>query len=307
LYVYLTSTLTTAAPETITALGSNNVINGTQTTLNANDVIIGSTSGTNTLSLVDTGTAAWTPTAASITNVQTVSLRNINGTAAVAAVTAVNEVQTLSVVGTIGGATSLVSFLGVATPSIAAAAVASTVAAQIVTSKASILAGTEAQALGLIDISAVAEVLTLTFNSAKGNVANVFSGVTGVGGVISFTAGVQTTQGVAGVPLVAAATFTDTVDGTKFGGSTLFVNDVSTSQVDFTALTSTQAVRINGNGTTTNGATNATWTSATAATLTANGAVNGGAVALVGGLATVTVNSTGAATGTSATAALGGP
>jgi len=301
--------LTTSTTEIITATGTNNVITGTQLTLNANDVIVGSSSGTTRLNLIDNGTAAFNPTAASITNVQTVALKNINGTPAVSAVTAVPEQQTVAVTGTIGGATSTVSFLGVATASVASGSVASTVAAAIVSAKAAIIEGTQGVALGLIDIANTGATLTLTFSSAKGNVANVFSPQSGTGGVISFGAGVETVQGVAGVPAVSAATFTDTVAAGGFGGATLFINDASTSQVDFTGLASTQAVQINGNGTTNLGNTNATWTSATAATLNLNGGLaftgGTGVVALIGNMTTVTINSTGTATGTSATAALG--
>jgi hypothetical protein len=82
-----TYTLTTSSPETVTATGLNNVINGTQATFQASDVINGSASGANTLKLVDTGTAAWTLPAATVTGVQNISLQNINGTAPVAAVT----------------------------------------------------------------------------------------------------------------------------------------------------------------------------------------------------------------------------
>jgi len=81
--------LTTSSPETITATGANNVINGTQNTFQASDTITGNPNGTNTLKLVDTGTAAWTLPAATVTGVQTVSLQNING------VGAVKEVSTI--------------------------------------------------------------------------------------------------------------------------------------------------------------------------------------------------------------------
>lgn len=90
----------------------------------------------------------------------------------------------------------------------------------------------------------------------------------------------------------------------------MFINDLSTSRVDFSALSATQGVQINGNGSITNGATNAAWaTGVTAVSLTVNGGVTAGAIGLSNaggaGIATVTLTSTGTATGTNATAALG--
>ena len=88
--------LTTSSPETIIAQGTNTVVNGTQNTFQASDTITGSSSGTNTLKLVDTGTAAWTLPAATVSGVQTISLQNINGTAAIAGV---KEVATITLNG----------------------------------------------------------------------------------------------------------------------------------------------------------------------------------------------------------------
>ena len=283
--------LTTSASETITATGTNNVINGTQLTLNAGDTIVGSVSGTNKLSLVDSGTAAWTPTAASITNVQTVALRNINGTAATAAVKNVTQTTfgTTVVSATAG---TIITFANVATADVVVTpAVSATHTGQTL---AILAAAAINAATGSLYVATVVDnTMTLTAKTA--------GAVTAVTGVLTLSAAstgaISQVTTVAGAAVVNTAGAADTVDATKFGGATSFENDVSTSQVDFTGLTAAQSVRIIGNGTTTNGATTVAWgATVTSGTVNISGGTTAGAITTSGtSLVSNTVNSTGVA------------
>lgn len=302
------STLTTTSPETINATGVSNVINGTQDTFQANDTI--TATGTSTLSLVDTGTAAWTLPAASVTGVQTISLRNINGVPATPAVT---EVVTISYTGLVSdtGATDStillenVSDAGDVTVDLPAG-LATWTGSDVAIAVAAAINAEAADALYTATVSGASVILTA---KEAGEVVAVPTSTTTLegdasGGISNL---VVTTTGADATTTAGA---TDTIAAGNFAGATLFVNNLSTNQVDITGLTATQGVQINGNGAITNGATNAQYaSSSTIAALTVNGGVNGGAVALTSaggtGIATVSLTSTGVATGTSATAALG--
>ncbi len=85
--------------------------------------------------------------------------------------------------------------------------------------------------------------------------------------------------------------------GTNFLGATAFVSDRSTSTFDVTGLAAGQAVGINGDGTTVNGATTFAYTApATAVAINLTNGVKAGAISYAAGTATAaTINSTGAA------------
>jgi hypothetical protein len=299
-------TLSTTSPETITAIGANNLINGTQATFQASDVIIGKAGATNTLSLVDSGTAAWTLPAASVSGVQTVSLRNINATTATPAAA---QVTTLSFAAlTNSNATSGYSFTNVATNAVTitvATLSAATAGADIAVAAAAAL---NAATGALYTATVSGNTVTLTAKTAGAITNAAASALTlGIGSTGGASNAVVTTTGAA---LVASAGATDTVAAGNFTGATMFINDLSTSRVDYTGLTAAQTVQINGNGVITNGATNAQMAAtSTVGTLVVNGGVNSGAVAFTSaggtGVATVSLTSTGTAAGTSATAALG--
>ena len=275
----------------------------THLTLGASDVLSGGT-GTDTLSIVDTGSAAFATPSAVISGIENITIRNLNGTpavAAVAGVTAVNEIQTVTVTGT--STSTSTEFLGVATTVVANDSAATT-GGKIIANKANILAGQVAKDLGIIDITAGAtnDLIKLTFGGAngKGDVAPIAAWTVNNG--VTFSAGVQTVQGVIGVvakDAVAAAGYEDTVAAGTFVGATSFTNDNSTSNVAFTGLVAGQSVTINGNGTTTNGATAATWgTTGTSPVLNITGGTTGsstGNVSITAPAATsVTINSSGA-------------
>lgn len=156
-------------------------------------------------------TAEVGPTTASLTattaggsyalRINGVSVTGSTSTAAVA------EVQTATYTGTVTAAGS-VSLLGVATSGLATGATATQVGAAIVANKAAILAGSQAKALGLTDISAAAGVLTLTYTAGG-------AGVTGAGDVANF-AGEAANNGMT---LAYTATSTSGVAGSTGGAA----------------------------------------------------------------------------------------
>ena len=109
----------------------------------------------------------------------------------------IKETQTV-VISTAATATTPVTYLGVATGTLAGTTVTN-VGDAIVAAKASILAGAQAQALGLTDISNNAGTLTLTFGgtNGQGDVAQLAAITTASNGV-TFAAGTEVTKGVAG-------------------------------------------------------------------------------------------------------------
>jgi len=109
----------------------------------------------------------------------------------------IKETQTVLIAGP-ASATTPVTYLGVATGTLAGTTITN-VGDAIVAAKASILAGAQAQALGLTDISNNAGTLTLTFGGAngQGDVAQLAAIATASNGV-TFAAGTEVTKGVAG-------------------------------------------------------------------------------------------------------------
>jgi hypothetical protein len=271
--------------------------NATHLTFGASDVLVGG-AGVDTLTIVDTGTAAYAPAFASVSGIENINIRNLNGTAAVAevaGVTAVNEVQTVTVTGAaVGTATS---FLGVNT-TVVAADDAATSGGKIIANKANILAGQVAKDLGIIDITAGAtnDLIRLTFGglNGKGDVAPTAAWTANNG--TTFSAGVQAVQGVLGVTAVAAVASTsqtDTVDATKFTDATTFASDASTGLVNFTGLTAAQtAVKKAGAG----GFGAGFGATVTSGTVEISSGSTAGNVAITGSaFTTATINSTGAA------------
>lgn len=265
--------------------------------MGASDVLVGGT-GVDTLNIVDTGTAAFTGSIATVSGIENINIRNLNGTAAVAAVAAVdavNETQTVTVTGTAAGTSTM--FLGVAT-TVVATETAAQVGAKLIANKANILAGTMAKAAGVIDITAGAttDLLVLTFGGTgfTGDQPNIASYATN--NSQSFSAGVETVKGVlgnAGVAAVAAAGQTDTLDATKFTDATTITSDGSTGLVNITGLTSAQtAVKKAGAG----GFGAGFGATVASGTVEINGGSTAGNVAITGTVfATATINSTGAA------------
>jgi len=88
-----TFTLTTSIDSGATFTGGANqdAFNATHLTFGASDVLVGG-AGTDTLTIVDTGTAAFTLPAASVSGIENINIRNLNGATAV---TGVSEAATI--------------------------------------------------------------------------------------------------------------------------------------------------------------------------------------------------------------------
>ncbi len=149
----------------------------------------------------------------------------------------VAEKQTVAVTGTTGGGVAPVVFLGIPTADVAAAAANTVVATAIETAKTAILAGSQAQALGLTDISANGAVLTLTFGGpgGLGDVANLTANTVASNG-ITFAAGAPVADIVATetlvIPNAATAATPVTFLGVATGSpTTTAVDDVGTALV----------------------------------------------------------------------------
>ena len=125
-----TYTLTTGL-DTLTGTVNNDTFNATHLTINAGDIVDGN-GGHDTLSIIDSGSAAFTVPSANVSGIETISIRNINGIPAVAGVTETGSVtfQALGAGETviIGGETFTAGSAGAAASVVAAAFVADTVA-----------------------------------------------------------------------------------------------------------------------------------------------------------------------------------
>jgi hypothetical protein len=112
----------------------------------------------------------------------------------------VKETQTVVITATGTSSTSPVTFLGVTTANVGGTS-ATAIGDAIVAAKASILAGAQAQALGLTDISNNAGTLTLTYGgvNGQGDVAP-FAAITTASNGATFGAGTEVIKGVASKP-----------------------------------------------------------------------------------------------------------
>jgi hypothetical protein len=282
-FVAVTFTATTAA-DTFTGTAGNDVFNADHTTFGATDSLNGGT-GIDTFNYVDSGTLGGALAAASVSGIEIVNIRNVNGTAAVAA-----TVETANAVFTAVLATKTITLGGLTYT--AHATTETTTAAQIAAGFAAGVAGP----VGSGTITGTLSGWTVTSsgsNSVKftattaGNVTDLVD--TGNGGGSTTTI----TQGVAAVPSVG---ITDTIDANNFVGATAFNSNLSTQAETFTNLAAGQSIGMIGNGSVTNGALTATYGSTvTAPVLNLTGGTTAGAVAVTAaGATSFTINSTGA-------------
>lgn len=252
------------------------------------------TGANDTLTLVDSGTAAWALPNIAVSGFETVSLRNING---VAATPAVAQVSTLSYAAiTNAAATSSIALANVAgagvTVTIATLA-AATSGADIAVAVAAAING----AAGSLYVATVTgNEVTLTARTA-GVIANAATSATTLGAGATGGAGnvVVTTTGAAAVAAGGAA---DTLDADNFAGMTSFISDRSTSAVTIADVNTGTAITMNGaSSTMANGAITATYDAGnTSITFNATGGTG-----TTTGRGAVTLNSTAATDLTSAT------
>ncbi len=245
-------------------------------------------SGTDSLSIVNTGTAGFTVPAAVVSGIENISIRNLNTGTATAAVTAVAQVNTYSVPVPNGG-TSVVSVLnygGIST--------------NFTTGTSST---THGQALAAaINQSAGRTIAVFTAGGDAANTAGSLVVTAPVAGTAlpaitlssALTANVPAvTFSTANVVGVAAITVTDNITATNFTDATTFTSDNSSGAVTITGLTAAQtAVKKAGAGDFSPGF----GATVAAGTVEINGGSTAGAVVTTGAaLTTATINSTGAA------------
>ncbi|MEW9586285.1 beta strand repeat-containing protein [Paraburkholderia sp. DGU8] len=258
--------------DSITGTTGNTVFNADQTTLSAADTVKG-TGANNVFNYTDSGTTGGNIAAAQVSGVQTINVRNVNGTAATAGTKeaatvtfgAVTNGQTV----TLGGVTFTDGGTGSTGAQVAAFFAANLPAGYTVTSSTG---------------------STLVFTStATGNVPNLTLGGTGVA-----TQSIVVVDGTAGVGSTGVA---DVINASNFAGATAFNSNLSSNDLTVNNLATGQSAGLIGNGTMTNGNLTANYAAAvTAGTLNVSGGTKGGAITETGAsLTSTTINSTGAA------------
>ncbi|MDO9520920.1 MAG: hypothetical protein Q7L19_11975 [Pseudohongiella sp.] len=267
--------LLTTSIDNFTGTPGNDTFVGDHTTLTSSDTIVGG-SGIDTLNYTDSSASGQT-IAASVSGVEIINIRNINGVAAKDAVTE-TQVVTLG-----GAATGAVSFLGVAVATSANTDTATQTATKIVADKANIIAGAAAQAAGISDITSNGATVTLVFGNFPGvDVAAIAASAVSNG--ITFSAGIEV---IKGAPAVAASGATDTIAAGSFAGATHFNSTNSSAAVSFTGLAAGQEVaKVGGTGALTAG-----FGATVAPVVNLKGGTTTGAITVTGGTTSVTINS----------------
>lgn len=270
----------------------DDTFSATHATLNATDVISGG-AGTDTLVIVDSGSAPFTAPSASISGIENVSIRNVN-TGAVTGVTAQAQVTTVTakfaaantdkITVRYGSLSQEVTLTGVTNQAGAATN------AGIITAAINGMAGATIAAVGAT-AGTNDHIITVTAPTAGTALPEIaFSTATATADYPTIAA---TTPNRVAVTAVSSA---DTVNAALFVGATSFTNDLSTNQVDFTGLTAGQSLTIKGNTAVSNGTTTAAWgATVTSPVLNIQGGTTGtGAVTLTtAGATNVTINSNG--------------
>jgi hypothetical protein len=291
----LTTSIDTGA--SFTGGNGNDTFNATQATLNATDVISGG-AGTDTLIIVDSGTAAFTAPSASISGIENISLRAVNTASTVTAVAGSAESYTMTYTASTNTATAVLTVNGVALTVTAGAtdtsgaANATAVAAGLTAIYGNlgyVVVTTGTPTAGQVKVAAATGVVTVTGPVGVDipNVSTTSPSTANLLGVVAITPSVATVTGVAPADALNAALFV---------GATSFTNDLSTNQVDYTNLATGQSLTIKGNTAVSNGATTAAWgATVTSPVLNIQGGTTGtGAVTLTtAGATNVTINSNG--------------
>lgn len=241
--------------------------------------------------IVDTGTAAWTAPAASVSGIENIVIRNTNGSTPVTgvdAVTAVAQVVTITaiaptlttddvtvtygtlsqVVGTSGADADAQAVILAAVINGLAGATIATVADDVITVTAPV-AGTPLPFIGFSAMTVIGDAPLIDYTTA--NVAAV----------------------TAVTEVLATTSQTDAIAATSFTGATSFTTDTSTGLVNFTGLTAAQTATMKaGSG----GMGAGFGATVGAGTINIDGGTTAGNVAITGAaLTAATINSTGAA------------
>jgi len=264
-------TPTVPTPPVATHVGSegNDVFDFTHLNVKAGDVIDG-LGGNDTLNYIDSSTTGVTFPAATVRNVETINIRNMNTAGATAESVYFYNLQNIADGQTLTVAGVTITANGVATPADIATAIA--------TGKS---VGNAIYSGSLTGYQATQNGNTITFlSTVKGNVSDLTA--SGLGASNTF---MMYSQGQHGL--------LDTVAATSFAGATLFNSDRSIAAVAFDGLTSGQTVGLIGDGVMTTKNLSASYASnVTVATVDVSGGTKGGMVTLNGnGLTQVVINS----------------
>lgn len=253
----------------------------TQSTFQATDTLAGG-AGVDTLSIVDSGTTAWTLPAASVSGIENINIRNVNGGA-----TPVAQVTKVTIAATPANAadTVVVNYGGLSQTV--------TTGASATTAAAAVAAGINALAGATIATSALG-VVTVTAPVAGTALPTIsLSTYKDIADAAGNTVAITTAN-------VAGSGGTDTVAAGGFVGATNFNSDRSTTGLTITGLAQDQQIGVIGDGATANGALTATYNAkVTSATLNVSNGTTAGAVTINGNgdnlLTTLNINSNGAA------------
>jgi len=281
-----TFTLTTSA-DTSTLGSTNDFFTATHLTLNAGDVLNGG-AGTDTLTIINTGTAGFSAPVAAISGIETIVSRNLNTGTTTSATAAVAQKNTIVVSGTVVvGDTTQFTYNGVQLNTAGATATTITAAGAAIAASINAYASGAVTAVNTDGTVVVTAAVAGTPFSLGGFTAKVAAGTVGAEQY-------ATTLTTANTVAVAAVSTPDSVAATTFVGATSFINELSTAQVDYTALAAGQSVTIKGNTAVSNGTTTAAWgATVTSPVLNIEGGTTGtGAVTLTtAGATNVTINS----------------
>lgn len=279
----------TTGLDNFTGTAGNDTFNGDNTLTQASDIISGG-EGVDTFNYTDASTTGVTIPALTVSSIENINFRNVNGSAAVTAVTETSEVTfgalTNGQTVILGGLTFTAAAAGATAIQVAAAFTAGV--ANAVNAGGAVGATIAGTLTGYTAAAGGTTSSTKFTSSVAGNVVDMAN--TGTGAIVA----VSTVQGVAAS---AGSSITDTVSATNFPGATNFNSNVSTGGVDFTNLAAGQQVTVTGNTSVLNGNVGVGYAN-TVATGTINiaGGTKQGTITETGtGITSNTINSTGAA------------
>jgi hypothetical protein len=284
--------LTTSIDNVSGASGADS-FNSTHLTLNAGDTLAGG-DGTDALSIINTGTGAFSAPTANVTGIESINVRNLSGSEAVTAVTgvtAVAQVVTITTIVPTATTDDVTVTYGNLTQVIGTSGATDGAQATILTAAINGLAGATVAVTGS---GASDHIITVTAPVAGTALPFVgFSTMTVIGDAPTIAYTTANKVAVTAVTGVAAtATSTMTVDATNFTGATTFTTDTSTGLVNLTGMTNAQSAVMSGGSGGMGAGYSAT---ATAATLgISNGTTAGGVTVTGAAVNSAAITSTGA-------------
>ena len=279
--------------DTPAGTAGNDTFNATHLTFNASDVLVGG-AGTDTLKIIDSGSAAFTVPAARVSGIENIIIQNINGStpvAGVAVVTAQAQVVTITTIAPTATTDDVTVTYGSLSQVVGTSGATANAQAAILVAVINGLAGATVAVAGT---GANAHIITVTAPVAGTPLPFIgFSAMTNIAEAPTIAYTTPNRVAVTAVTEVLATTSqTDTVAAGNFTDATTFTTEASTGLVNFTGLTAAQTANMNaGSG----GMGAGFGATVTAGTVNISGGTTAGPVAITGSvLTTATINSTGA-------------